>query len=186
MGTSSYASSGDGRRYREIVVRLSGGSSRAASLWPAASPHLSAGSVPHNRPRRINTHEADTSGHSPPILVVAWRGSQPVHGGASHRWKFQQRRILLADDRRLQHQRQPLGREHHLRGWGRGLAHPLHGRDHRRPERRYRPGSSGPDGQLHARIWTRERGADPLHFQERQQPLLGQRIVLLARRVAAS
>ncbi len=38
---------------------------------------------------------------------------------------------------------------------------------------------AGPDGQLHARVRAGERRADPLHHEERQQPLLGQRVVLL-------
>ena len=54
------------------------------------------------------------------------------------------------------------------------------GRDDRRPERRRDPGSPGPDGELHARIRPRQRRADPLRHQERQQPLQRQRLVLLS------
>ena len=52
---------------------------------------------------------------------------------------------------------------------------------HRHPERRCRAGSAGPDGELHARIRPRERRADPLRDQERQQPVHGERVVLLSR-----
>ena len=62
---------------------------------------------------------------------------------------------------------------------------PVGRRDHRRPERRRDPGSPGADGQLHAGVRARERRPDPLHHQERQQPLLRQRLVLLPRRQAA-
>ena len=47
----------------------------------------------------------------------------------------------------------------------------LVGRDHRHPERRRGAGSAGADRELHARVRPRQRRADPVHHQERQQPL---------------
>ena len=72
-----------------------------------------------------------------------------------------------------------------LRGRRRRDPHPIGRRDHRRAERRHRPGSPGADRQLHARVRARERRPDPVRHQERQQPLLRQRLVLLSRRIAA-
>ena len=58
-------------------------------------------------------------------------------------------------------------------------------RHHRHSKRRRHPGSAGPHGQLHARVRARQRRADPIRDQERQQPLQRQRIDLLSRRLAA-
>ena len=102
--------------------------------------------------------------------------------GRRHRRQLQQPRLRRPRQRRLQHQRQPQRREQHHGRRRHRHPHALGRRDHRHPERRRRPGSPGPDRQLHARVRPRQRRADPLRHQERQQPLQRQRVVLLPRR----
>ncbi len=87
------------------------------------------------------------------------------------RRQLQQRRVRCLHQRRLQHQRRPLRREHHHRRWRGRDPHAVGRRDHRRAERRRGAGSPGADRQLHARIRPRERRPDPVHHEERQQPV---------------
>ena len=69
----------------------------------------------------------------------------------------------------------------------RGHRHPdaVERRHHRHSERRRRPGSAGPHGQLHAGVRARQRRPDPVRDQERQQPVQRKRVDLLSRRLAA-
>ncbi len=114
---------------------------------------------------------------------------QPDRRARAKAWgdrrQFQQRGRLLVDDGRLQHQRQPLGRERHLRRRRRSQPHPVERGDHRRAERRRGAGSAGADRQLHAGVRPIERRTDPVRDQGWEQPLQRQRVVLLPGRVAA-
>ena len=108
--------------------------------------------------------------------MLSFSGRNPigVAGAESgrHRRQLQQLRVFESRERRLQHQRQPAGREQHLRRRRDGDPHPVQRRDRRRPERRRHPGSAGADRRLPAGVRPGERRADPVHHQERQQPLL--------------
>ena len=130
--------------------------------------------------RRRGPENGRGEGHRAVVLLRPQPDRRPRAEGRRHRRQLQQRGLRFADHRRLQHQRQPLRREHHLRRRRGGEPHPVHRRDHRRAERRHRPGSAGPDGQLHARVRPLERRPDPVRLQERQQPVFRQRVVLLA------
>ena len=99
--------------------------------------------------------------------------------------QFQQPRLRRPRQRRLQHQRQPRRREHISVDGATADPDAIERHHHRHSERRRHAGSAGPDGQLHARVRARQRRADPLRHQERQQPLQRQRLDLLSRRVAA-
>ena len=132
--------------------------------------------------RRGHPEDRRGEGHRAAVVLGPqpdWRARAEAGRG---RRQLQQRGLRGLQQRRLQHQRQPGGREHdHGRRRGRH-PHAVGGHDHRRPERRRDPGSAGADGQLPARVRPGERRADPVHHQERQQPVLRQRVVLLARR----
>ena len=99
-----------------------------------------------------------------PIGVAGLKAG--VSGGSFNNYGFSS---LV--QRRLQHQRQPVGREQHHGGRRDGHPHPLVGRDRRRAERGRAAGGAGAHGQLHARVRARQRRADPHGHQERVQPL---------------
>ncbi len=135
--------------------------------------------------RRRRPEDGRSEGHRAPVVQRPQSDWRARAQGRRHRRQLQQRRRHVAHRRRLQHQRWSLGRGGRLRGRRRRDAHPIGRLDDRRAERRHGAGSSGVDRQLHARVRARERRTDPVHLEEREQPLLRQRLVLFQRRHAA-
>ena len=124
-------------------------------------------------------------GHRAALVLGPQSAGRGRHQAGRDRRQLQQPGVRGLQQRRLQHEREPRGREHDRGGRGDCHPHAVGRHDHRRPERGRDPGGPGPHGQLPARVRPGERRADPLHHQERQQPLHGQRVVLLPRRQAA-
>ena len=135
--------------------------------------------------RRRRPEDGRSEGHRAPVVQRPQSDWRARAQGRRDRWQLQQRRGHVAHRRRLQHQRWSLGRGGRLRGRRRCDADPIGRLDDRRAERRHGAGSSGVDRQLHARVRARERRTDPVHLEEREQPLLRQRLVLFQRRQAA-
>ena len=135
--------------------------------------------------RRGPPEDRRGQGHRAALVFGPQPYRRPRHESGRHWQRLQQRGLLVAHQRRLQHERQPRGRKHDLCGRRHRHPHAVGRRHDRRPERGRGPGSPGADGQLPARVRARKRRADPVHHQEREQPLLGQRVVLLPRRPAA-
>ena len=121
-----------------------------------------------------------SQGHRAAVVHRPQPDWRPRAQGGRHRRQLQQRRLLVADQRRIQHQRRPRQRKlHHGRRRG-SDPHARVRRDDWRAERRRHPGSPGPHRQLLARVRPRERRADPVRDQKRQQSLHRQRVVLLS------
>ena len=165
------------RRRHQRRVRAGGGQPRGDGHGRRA--------VHADSDRRGPPEDRRGQGHRTALVFRPQPYRRPRHESGRHWQRVQQRGLLVTHQRRLQHQRRPKRREHDLGRRGCGHPHAVGRRHDRRPERGRGPGSAGPHGQLPSRVRPRERRPDPLHHQEREQPLLGQRIVLLPRRQAA-